>query len=77
LGDRLFREPGFGVGHVVDFFQVIGFPAIFNVADAAIVSSMGLFIILSLRGIGLDGKRTTRSAKVDAENVQAEIEREP
>jgi signal peptidase II len=66
LSDRLFREPGFGVGHVIDFFQIIGFPAIFNIADIAIVSSMGLFIILSLRGIGLDGKRATRTAKSDA-----------
>jgi signal peptidase II len=66
LSDRLFREPGFGVGHVIDFFQIIGFPAIFNIADIAIVSSMGLFIILSVRGIGLDGKRASRAARSDA-----------
>lgn len=58
LTDRLFREPGFGVGHVVDFLQVYGFPAIFNIADSFIVASMGLFIILTIRGIGIDGKRT-------------------
>ena len=58
LTDRLFREPSFGQGHVVDFLQVWGFPAIFNVADIAVVSSMGLFILLSLRGVGLDGART-------------------
>ena len=58
LTDRLFREPGFGTGHVVDFIQVYGFPAIFNGADVAIVASMGLFIILSLRGVGLNGTRT-------------------
>jgi signal peptidase II len=57
LTDRLFREPGFGVGHVVDFIQVYGFPAIFNIADSFIVASMGLFIILTLRGINLDGRR--------------------
>ena len=57
LTDRLFREPGFGVGHVVDFIQVWGFPAIFNIADSGIVAAMGLFIILSLRGIGLDGRK--------------------
>lgn len=56
--DRLFRPPAFGTGHVVDFLQVIGFPAIFNGADIAIVTSMGLFILLSLRGVGLDGTRT-------------------
>lgn len=56
LTDRLFQEPGFGVGHVIDFVQVWGFPAIFNVADSFIVISMGLFIILSLRGIRMDGR---------------------
>lgn len=59
LTDRLLREPSFGLGHVVDFIQVIYFPAIFNIADIFIVSSMGLFIILSVRGVGLDGTRTT------------------
>lgn len=57
LTDRLFREPGFGVGHVVDFILVYGFPAIFNIADSFIVASMGLFILLTIRGIGLDGRR--------------------
>jgi len=57
LTDRLFREPSFGLGHVVDFIQVWGFPAIFNIADSFIVASMGLFIILSLRGVRLDGRR--------------------
>jgi signal peptidase II len=63
LSDRLFREPGFGVGHVVDFVEVLGFPGIFNIADTAIVTSMGLFIILSLRGIALDGTRTFRAKR--------------
>lgn len=59
LIDRLFREPSFGQGHVVDFISVAGFPAIFNVADIFIVSSMGLFIILTVRGVRLDGTRAT------------------
>ena len=59
LTDRLFREPSFGLGHVVDFIQVWGFPAIFNIADSFIVSSMGLFIILTLRGVNLDGHRNS------------------
>ncbi|MHC5796593.1 signal peptidase II [Lacisediminihabitans sp. FW035] len=59
LTDRLFREPGFGVGHVIDFIQVQGFPAIFNIADSFIVASMGLFILLTIRGIGLDGRRSS------------------
>lgn len=63
LTDRLFREPGFGIGHVIDFFQVWMFPAIFNVADIGIVSAMGLFIILTIRGVGLDGTRVARAPK--------------
>ncbi|WP_307807519.1 signal peptidase II [Naasia sp. SYSU D00948] len=67
LTDRLFREPGFGVGHVVDFLSVWMFPAIFNIADVAIVSSMILFVLLTLRGVGLDGSRapTRRSRHAD------------
>ncbi|WP_081423122.1 signal peptidase II [Leifsonia xyli] len=57
LTDRLFREPGFGVGHVIDFLQIPLLTAIFNLADVAIVFSMGLFLLLTLRGIGLDGRR--------------------
>lgn len=65
LTDRLTREPSFGQGHVIDFLQVYGFPAIFNIADSFIVASMGLFIILTLRGIGLDGTRSSRPASVE------------
>lgn len=63
LTDRLLREPSFGLGHVVDFIQVWGFPAIFNVADSFIVASMGLFIILSVRGVRIDGSRVIRHAE--------------
>lgn len=65
LTDRLFREPGFAVGHVVDFLQIPLLPAIFNLADVAIVSSMALFLILTLRGVGLDGRRTHDAAAGD------------
>lgn len=57
LTDRLFRPPGFGVGRVVDFIQIPLLPAIFNIADSAIVTSMCLFVLLTLRGTGLDGVR--------------------
>ena len=56
LADRLLREPGFGVGHVIDFIQVRYFPAIFNVADMAIVASMVVFVVLTVRGVGLTGR---------------------
>jgi signal peptidase II len=79
LTDRLFRAPGFAVGHVVDFIQVAGFPAIFNIADSFIVASMGLFIILTLRGIGLDGRRATtrKSTPSDEPAVAAPTSQEP
>ncbi len=76
LTDRLFREPGFGVGHVVDFISVYGFPAIFNVADIAIVASMGLFILLTLRGIGLDGTRAASTRRHRGTLVRIEARRE-
>jgi len=57
--DRLFREPSFGMGHVIDFIQIWGFPAIFNVADVAICTAMGLFLLLTLRGVHLDGTRAS------------------
>ncbi len=56
LLDRLFRDPGFARGHVVDF---IGYGNWFtgNVADIAIVVAAVLLALLSLLGIGLDGTR--------------------
>jgi signal peptidase II len=57
LLDRLFREPGFLRGHVVDFIALPNF-AIFNVADASIVCSSILMVLLALRGIELDGGRS-------------------
>jgi signal peptidase II len=67
LTDRFFRGEHFGQGRVVDFIQVAGFPAIFNIADSAIVVSMGLFILLTLLGVGLDGRRHSRKATAAAE----------
>lgn len=61
LTDRLIREPGFGQGHVVDFLELWGFPAIFNVADSAIVLSVCVFVLLTVRGVGFDGRRTGTS----------------
>lgn len=80
LTDRLFREPGFGVGHVVDFLQIPLLPAIFNLADVAIVSSMALFLILTLRGVGLDGRHMRDEDEdededeADADEVDAEAD---
>jgi signal peptidase II len=51
---------------------LIYFPAIFNIADVAIVSSMVLFIILTLRGIRLDGTRARTQPAVADEQSAAE-----
>ena len=56
LTDRLFREPSFAMGHVVDFIQLPNF-AIFNIADSAVVSAVVIICLLTLRGIALDGSR--------------------
>jgi len=56
LVDRLVRDPGFAVGHVVDFIAY-GNLFVGNVADIAIVAAAGLIILMSLRGVAVDGTR--------------------
>ena len=74
LTDRLLREPSFGLGHVIDFISTPWLiPAIYNVADIAIVSSMVLFMILTIRGVGLDGTREPKRSDVVAENAPAPV----
>ena len=58
LVDRLFRSPGPGRGAVVDFIDFQVWPS-FNVADSAIVTGGVLAVLLSMRGIELDGTRAT------------------
>ncbi|WP_233488809.1 signal peptidase II [Blastococcus sp. TF02-09] len=62
LVDRVFRDPGFLRGGVVDFLSVFGpdgevWP-VFNVADSAIVCGGILGALLALRGIDFDGTRS-------------------
>lgn len=59
LTDRLFREPSFGMGHVVDFISLPNF-AIFNVADSAVVCGVILVCLLTLVGLSPDGTRQRR-----------------
>lgn len=64
LTDRLFREPGFPVGHVVDYISTPWLmPAIYNIADMFIVGSMIVVAILVLRGFNLDGTRQLGAVK--------------
>jgi len=58
LSDRMFRAPGPGRGHVVDFLQLPHYP-IFNIADSAIVSAAVLIGVLAFRGISIDGTRVS------------------
>lgn len=70
LIDRLIREPGFGVGHVVDFIALPNF-AIFNIADSLIVCSMIGIALLVLTGRRLDGGRDVSPKKT--ENADPEV----
>jgi signal peptidase II len=54
LIDRVFRAPGPGRGHVVDFIDYFGL-FIGNVADIAIVVGAGIIMVLSFRGTSLSG----------------------
>ncbi|GAA4750889.1 signal peptidase II [Modestobacter marinus] len=63
LIDRVFRDPGFLEGGVVDFISVFDpygqvFP-IFNIADSAIVCGGVLGALLAFRGIEFDGSRSS------------------
>jgi signal peptidase II len=46
LGDRLFRDPGFAQGHIVDFIDYAGF-FVGNVADIALVGGAAVLIVAS------------------------------
>ena len=50
LMDRIFREPGFLRGHVIDWLQLPHWP-IFNIADSAIVIAAILSMVLTVRNI--------------------------
>jgi signal peptidase II len=60
LGDRLFRAPGPLRGHVVDWIHLHHWP-VFNLADSAIVIGGLLTVVLSMRGIRLDGTRVSQT----------------
>lgn len=58
LVDRLLRSPGPARGAVVDFIDLGWWPS-FNVADSAIVCGALLAVVLSLRGVEIDGSHGT------------------
>jgi signal peptidase II len=57
LADRIFRAPGVFRGDVVDWIEVTRYYPVFNLADSSICIAAVLFIVLSLRGIHMDGTR--------------------
>ncbi|GAA1122116.1 hypothetical protein GCM10009651_00910 [Microbacterium natoriense] len=68
LTDRLFREPGFGVGHVVDMISMPWMlPAIFNVADIFIVTGMISVALLVVFGLRFDGTRERDHVAVETD----------
>lgn len=79
LTDRLTRDPGFPVGHVIDFISTPWLfpwplsPAIYNVADIAIVSAMILFVLITVLGLPLDGgPRHTSETEDEADPLAPE-----
>ena len=54
LGDRLFRDPGFAVGHIVDFLDYAGF-FVGNVADIALVGGAIILVLATLLGLPREG----------------------
>ncbi|WP_144781951.1 signal peptidase II [Microbacterium sp. BH-3-3-3] len=75
LTDRLIREPGFPVGHVVDFISTPWMmPAIYNVADMFIVTMMILVAVLVLFGLKLDGSRETKASRAAAESADGAVD---
>lgn len=71
LTDRIIRPPGHFEGEVVDMISMPWFlPAVFNVADIFIVSSMILVALLILLGVNTDGtprKKPAGTALSDTE----------
>jgi signal peptidase II len=70
LTDRLFRDPGFARGHVVDFLNYNGW-FVGNVADIAIVAAAIGIALLALLGIGIDGSRVNAPEQTDAGDAEA------
>jgi signal peptidase II len=71
LGDRIFRAPGPLRGHVVDWIHLHHWP-VFNVADSGVVVGGLLAVLLSMRGIRLDGTRVQANSKTtDSETTDS------
>ena len=57
LSDRIFREPGFFTGHVIDWIELPNWP-VFNIADSAIVVAASIAVVLSIKNISpIEGQK--------------------
>jgi signal peptidase II len=59
LIDRIFRAPGLFRGDVIDWIELPHWP-VFNIADSSIVCAGVLVVLLSMRGVRLDGTRLSQ-----------------
>ena len=50
LTDRIFHEPSFLSGHVIDWIQIPHWP-VFNIADSAICIAAAISFVLSMRNV--------------------------
>ena len=76
FADRIFRAPGWFVGHVVDMISVFApygrvFP-VFNLADSALVCGVLLALLLELTGRQRDGSRIGHGESTDEAAAQAD-----
>lgn len=55
LTDRIFREPGFLYGHVIDWIELPHWP-IFNIADSSICIAAAIAIVLTVRNVSPTAK---------------------
>ena len=69
LLDRFFRDPAPFHGAVVDFISVGNFP-VFNIADSCVVVGACLVVVLTFKGLNLDGSFVEdEPAKKDGEGA--------
>lgn len=66
LVDRMTQDPGPFRGEVVDFLMLPNWP-VFNIADICINVGIGLVLVQTFRGIGLDGRRMDAQHAKDAD----------
>lgn len=67
LTDRMFREPGPFRGAVVDFLELPNWP-VFNIADTGITCAAVLIVLLTFRGVSVEGKVPRRGSDSDSDS---------